>query len=274
VGLLADDPLDDANLLALAAARVFRGLQPADQSIADAFLRVDRAGEHLADLEARIETFAREQKDNIAVDVHPQLGFRVRHEGEGPPRYWSVLIGEVIYNLRAALDYLIYSLAWLDSGVHQTDTQFLIEDRRQGFKRHCRSRLKGLSDKHVAAIKRLQPFDGCEWTRTLRDFSNQDKHWALNLTTAMGAGTVEFDPPIRKADARLVAEGKVKMEHTGSVGVTFADETPVLETLKVLESEVRAVLEAFEPEIKRVGTRLQRMILNTRIRAYRRMGHS
>jgi hypothetical protein len=39
---------------------------------------------------------------------------------------WAIRFGECIYNLRAGLDYLVFALAHLDSGVEQADTQFPI----------------------------------------------------------------------------------------------------------------------------------------------------
>src|SRR5689334_11619575 len=88
----------------------------------------------------------------------------------------SVVVGEIVYNLRAALDYLVYVPAEQDSGARQSGTQFPIEDSQQGFTAHRPTRLKGVSDEHAAVIRQFQPYRGCEWTRTLRDLSNPDKH--------------------------------------------------------------------------------------------------
>jgi hypothetical protein len=106
----------------------------------------------------------------------------------------------------------------------------------------------------VAAIKRLQPFDGCTWTRIIRDGSNQDKHWALNVTSTAHSGWFEFDPPISSADAQAFAEGKVNVKHTPTIDVTFANGPSVRQTLESLESEVRAVLEVFELDFERTST--------------------
>lgn len=68
----------------------------------------------------------------------------------------SVRLGEFIYNLRSVLDYLVYSLAWRDSGRPQDGTQFLIEDREEVFLSKRPSRLKGISDEHVAVLSEYQ----------------------------------------------------------------------------------------------------------------------
>jgi len=71
----------------------------------------------------------------------------------------GILVGEVIYNLRAALDYLIYELAFLDSFKIQEGTQFPIEDTKRrwqvaafGTKKRP-ARLVGISGRHKAAIE-------------------------------------------------------------------------------------------------------------------------
>jgi hypothetical protein len=227
----------------------------ARRSLADAFLRIDRGDEHLTCLEARIEVFRESQKDKVTVRVEAnRQGFGLRNEVEEPPRVLSVLIGEVVYNLRAALDYLVYALAWLDSREHQTKTQFPIESDCEIFNGRRRTFLKGVSDEHVAAIKRLQPFNGCDWIGFLRDASNQDKHWALAVTSTSHSGYIEFDPPIPspvpETYAEAFAKGEVNVKHNPTIDVTFANGPPVLEPLKILKAEVRAVLDSFKLEFE------------------------
>ena len=83
------------------------------------------------------------------------------------PHALSILVGEIIYNLRAAIDYLIYELAFVDSKKIQHGTQFPIEDTEGDVMGRCDEKrrrgvfLRGLTDQHRAAIKRLQPCDGC-----------------------------------------------------------------------------------------------------------------
>src|SRR5204863_4438007 len=88
---------------------------------------------------------------------------------------------EMIYNLRAALDYVVFEPARFDSGQTQNGTQFPIEDKPEGFKGRQKTYLKGLTDPHVALVEEYQPCQGCNWTATLRDLSNPDKHRELHL---------------------------------------------------------------------------------------------
>jgi hypothetical protein len=69
----------------------------------------------------------------------------------------AVLVGEICYNLRSALDYLVYGLARRDSGSIQKGTQFPIVDKKEQFVGNQTKRLAGLNSTHVEAIARLQP---------------------------------------------------------------------------------------------------------------------
>jgi hypothetical protein len=83
------------------------------------FERVGRANEHLAHLRIRLDTVRRQQEDSITTQFDPN-----------PPHHLligqftrtfvgmsiGIRIGEICYNLRTALEYLIFELASRDSG--------------------------------------------------------------------------------------------------------------------------------------------------------------
>jgi hypothetical protein len=112
------------------------------------------------------------------------------------PDHWSLLAGEAIQNLRAALDHSVWR-AWRDvkentgNGDH---TQFPICDSPGRFKSSARH-LEGVPGPVRAAIERAQPYNG--WPQEpaltmlsiLRELSNADKHRAL----AVIATTVDFE---------------------------------------------------------------------------------
>ncbi|MBI3595896.1 MAG: hypothetical protein HY203_01935 [Nitrospirae bacterium] len=152
-----------------------------------------------------------------------------------PPTTACVLIGEVVYNLRAALDYLVFLLAAIDSGQLQEQTQFPIIDDEKDFSAQIKSRLKGVSSQHVAAIRSLQPFAGCAWTGELRDLSNPDKHRHL-IAVAHRAEHV-FRIKRTKDDFETQFEPNVT--------TTFEDKRPVVETLRRLHSGVVKTLDDF-----------------------------
>src|SRR5207253_9743560 len=72
-----------------------------------------------------------------------------------------ILIGEVCYNLRSALDYLIHELTNIDTGPPKHKTQFPIEDGKNGF----------LDEEHMAQRPQRTPCGSnravaaLQWTR-------------------------------------------------------------------------------------------------------------
>jgi len=215
--------------------------------------RVGRADEHLANLKALIESVRKEYSDAPVED-----DFRLSMSSEVPGieserPLISILLGEIVYNLRAALDYLVYALARKDSGKFQNGTQFPIENAPKGFAGRLKAGfLKGLNATHIASIESLQPYKGCNWTKTLRDYSNPDKH--RHLVVLLGrytthyrpvpppkTGTISLDPSVQYVD----------METKSTLDITLANRAEIIGTLEHLRSEIADLLQAFESEFER-----------------------
>jgi len=175
------------------------------------------------------------------------------------PLLFSILVVEICYNLRAALDYLIFELARLDSGQVQNGTQFPIEDRPKNFAGNGHRRLVGLNARHIAAMELLQPYNGCNWTRLLRDISNPDKHRSLSF--AQGGFELEAYPaadrlrflnlPGKVSSARHPVTGvEMHVQTNLTLEIQFSDGTPVVPTLEKIKTQVAATLEAFKTDFK------------------------
>ena len=175
------------------------------------------------------------------------------------PLLFSILVGEICYNIRAALDYLIFELARLDSGKIQEGTQFPIDDQNKNFAGNGHRRLIGLDARHIALIEALQPYNGCNWTRLLRDISNPDKH--RNLSFAQGDFELQVFPatdrlhfldlPGKISSARHPITGaEVHVQTNLTLEVQFSDGTPVVQSLEEIKTQVAATLEAFKADFK------------------------
>ena len=180
----------------------------------------------------------------------------------------SVLIGEAIYNLRAALDYLVYELAKLDSGAEQHGTQFPIDFHPKRFEQRHKDFLKGVSAAHIDAIGKLQPCYGCQWTKTLVGISNPDKH--RELTDSHAEVIIDIQLVYGDAHDFTALPGKifhrqgrfprwhrrggqvcdVYVEGRFAIEVTSLDRTPVVKTLEMLKASVTDTLDAFKPEFE------------------------
>src|SRR5260370_25777982 len=150
-----------------------------------AFARIKRADDHLRALAENVDKRSQAQISAFGLRPNPALPHSIALDtGPGvalPVDYiFGILVGEICYNLRAALDYLVYELAILDSGSVQR-TQFPIDTSPSTFNARTRARgfLEGISPAHVAELEKLQPYMNCPWTRKLQDISNPDKHRTL-----------------------------------------------------------------------------------------------
>ena len=238
----------------------------ADQHPLDgAFERVVRAGEHIDDLLRRIKELTRTSEQNVldGLDLRPSqikldtlilplapqiLPFPV------PPRY-SILVGETFYNLRAALDYLVYELARHDAGSLKEHTQFPITASPNDFPSERKSRLRGVNERHVAAIEALQPYPDRkenEWLADLQRLSNPDKHKSLTVMPAHAIGFVQllrFNPKLSMDDSPVritkdIAGQEVYARYPLHLGVSI-EEIPVGDVLGLLKLRVKQTLDSF-----------------------------
>jgi hypothetical protein len=228
-----------------------------------AYKRIDRASEHLDELKRGINIFLEHKTGSVSIDyqrlrspIERNKFIYVRSVRSRPipvPQRFSILVGEIIYNLRAALDYLVYELACFDSRQEIEGTQFPIEDSPEKFNnRICSTEangkgkfLKGVSPEHIMAIRRLQPFNGCQWTRQLRDISNPDKHRRLAVVDSPIAVGSEVD----RIEA-LLADQSVNVKDVSCFDVVFRDGTSVMETLEQFRFKAIETLDSLKPEFK------------------------
>lgn len=221
--------------------------------------RIERAGKHLDDFIAEVEAYATREANNIRVEydeIRDQPNFILAPKSPRPDEF-ALIVSDCIHNLRAALDYVVYELAKLDSRLSDPDgTQFpiTIEDE---FIKHRKARLKGkgpfahLTEAHVNAIEAYQPYKGVQWTKTLRDISNPDKHRKL-VRQRSGRRVHLGDPGRTRETFKGVRPGRsdMELERRVSVRIFFSDRRPVVETLDILKHQVGRVIDAFSPEFK------------------------
>ncbi len=152
------------------------------------------------------------------------------YRGAAPevPIEWSIRVGEILYNLRSALDHLVWQLV-LASGNRPTRfNQFpILDSEEQWTPARIVKVLEGVSDENKKIVRYLQPFnpvlqlpvDGkyracnAQVFRTLRELCNIDKHRHLNLVLAVTDGIEpivfgENHPPRRPTARPLRGKGR------------------------------------------------------------------
>ncbi|HEY33431.1 MAG TPA: hypothetical protein G4O10_10065 [Dehalococcoidia bacterium] len=154
------------------------------------------------------------------------------------------IIGDVIQSLRKALDYLVYELARYDSKSVVEKTQFVIVDSEKDFKRQ-KWHLRGLTGEHIAMLERLQPYNGCNWTKLIETLSNPDKH--KTLTAIRHYTGIRLDGSHENV---IISGKKVDVDSYATIKITFNDGTPVIEGLEQLVLDVTNTLKLFNSEFK------------------------
>ncbi len=175
-------------------------------SLDSAWLKVERGREHLEAVEQAVDAWLRTDAYTISREVDPETGNTVRRAQikEAPASRISLLIGDVVQNLRSALDHAVYALAEGQLGPltpevaeglmfpivgNQTrkgqpaDGATLFEGAVQ------RGQLHGVPADAQRFIEEGQPYrwaDGYQfhWLWSLHELNRIDKHRRLAVTSA------------------------------------------------------------------------------------------
>src|SRR5437667_5510170 len=135
---------------------------PVPVSFEGCYERISLAREHLNGLNEEIETYLASDPAETSLEMDGEEGydtieFRIKDE---PPMRWSLVVGEVGYNLRAGLDHLVHQLAvWNGAHPDKDRTQFPMFTRHSDYAKtrgkgaSWRTKmLKGIGKQHRAMI--------------------------------------------------------------------------------------------------------------------------
>jgi hypothetical protein len=185
--------------------------------------KLNRADEHLQTLHARIEDWSKANPLNTPTEPEADGWYLLKFEGEPFPVDIGVVVGDVVHNLRSALDHAVWQLVQRNirrrykptpSERHARQIQFPIYDKRPKFQEAIT--LRYLTTRQVAFVRRYQPYrrrKNAPFTplAQIAALSNTDKHRVvhpaytaletageatLTITTNLHAGTVEDIVPV------------------------------------------------------------------------------
>jgi hypothetical protein len=160
-------------------------------------LKMGRARKHLEELHALIQEFMQgdpERTDSIGgADLHidnikGKLTCDARIPDAPPVHKWGLVVGDVLHNLRSALDHLAWQLVLANGKSPTSRTEFPIFKDDREFKDQARRKVGGMSKDARTAIESLQPYatrkDDPEgeplWC--VQELSIVDKHRLLHLS--------------------------------------------------------------------------------------------
>ena len=162
--------------------------------------KIERARSELRLLKADIAAFCEERARLIVREVCDDELERWVYLGDTPraPVQWSIRAGEFAYNLRSALDHLVWQLVKINGGSPGIHTEFPIQSRWKAS--NFRKNLKGVTRSAKDYIKSVQP---CAITEReyhpnfarvskglamLNEICNRDKHRHLVVANARWVG--------------------------------------------------------------------------------------
>ncbi len=210
-------------------------------------LKLSRAMEHLLRLDDEIDEYRGRKPFTVLREVDPgdarlRFGFFLT---ELPPAHLSVVIGDIVNNLRSSLDHLAWQLVIANGGTPRTSpptTQFPLHGSRTMSNGKLRKIevAGGVAPKALAVVESLQPYHrvqdpGKHPLALLAELSNIDKHRTLHTAT-MGNRDIEVTL-VRDDGERIkgiAAEGPVR--HRDVVAIfpfTFDDLHPILAELSI-----------------------------------------
>jgi hypothetical protein len=154
--------------------------------------KIRRAEEHIRALQQREVEFSQANPPSIRLEYDDRLqGMKLLVQKIcTPPNIISILIGEVLYQLRSSLDHLIWQLIEANGNTPTDRSEFPIFKDSKKFKAGG-AKIRGVSRTAASIIEVLQPFhsgkgvDDPLWI--LHNLNNIDKHRVL-LVTVGGFG--------------------------------------------------------------------------------------
>jgi hypothetical protein len=158
--------------------------------------RVEWAKKHISELEREVETFLASEPYEIASKLD-NSGYYVADIRCDPPISISLIAGDVLFNLRAALDHLAYQLALANGTTDEKvlrGTSFPIFDSADLYGRYSRERMQGMSQDAIDSIDATKPYAGGNhllWQ--LHKLNNIDKH---RLLVTVGAAVGWHNLPL------------------------------------------------------------------------------
>ena len=177
-----------------------------EMNIVGIHAKLFRAEQQIQKIIDEADTLCKEVKQGIVRDVcdGDEQVWIYRNETPEAPLRWSILIGEILSNLRSALDHLVWQLVLDNEQTPGRHNEFPIAKNHQHWQQEKVRTLKGVSQRHQAMIGYLQPYSGrinlpfgVSRLKVLDDLSNIEKHRHLVVAVIASNGiepmTLEFN---------------------------------------------------------------------------------
>jgi hypothetical protein len=159
--------------------------------LSGAYIKVRRAESHIQELRSNAAEFLGSSPFLLEKneETNGDLTFVLRINRD-IPLVWSAIVGDIIHNLRSALDLLAWQLVIQSGNSPGKNTFFPISPQKNGFGRQLRGSLSGSASEMRKFVRRLKPYSGGnEILCQLHALDIYDKH---RLALIVGAAHKHF----------------------------------------------------------------------------------
>jgi len=165
-----------------------------------AFLKLERAKTHLAELKRLVESFYESPPWEILNRINPENENRREYyisNAKEMPNEILLVTGDILHNLQSALDHIAYGLC-SGSTERKERIYFPIADSKADYEKNKAAWTKGMSREAKAKLDELKPYRGGNdalWR--LKKLNNIDKHRLL-ITAECCFPSLDFGAYIRQ----------------------------------------------------------------------------
>lgn len=247
----------------------------AEERLALILIKVERAKQHLSELEGSRQRFLDTEPYAFASKRDPQTGDTVVYmtRVETPPAEIGPIAGDVVHNLRSALDHLACQLVIANGMAPTKQTSFPIYDAAAKYHAGQMGKIKGATAAAINEIDQIEPYQSGKghllWV--LHELDIADKHRTLLtsitcLTKAVFptssrylapgcAGRflgLQFGGTLKAGHVILTFQRELYREVQPTFDISFGkseviEGKPVLSTLQRLTDLVRNLITDFQP---------------------------
>lgn len=193
----------------------------ADERLATIRIKIERAKEHIRQIETEVRSFLMTNPYIVRTKRDPQTRKLIYYlvSVRDTPARMSAIAGDVLHNLRSALDHLAYHLVLVGGGTPSKQTYFPISDDAATYKTEQPGKVKGIRPDAIKAIDAIKPYGGGNDTLwCLHRLDNVDKHRLL-ITIGSAYRSVNIGPHMHR----------MMMRTWNDAGFADADKIPMLD---------------------------------------------
>ena len=188
-----------------------------EMNLAGINAKLHRAEEQINKITDVAHKLCNDVEQGIVREVRQDLGQQVWLYPGPPPTVlveWSVILGEILHNLRSALDHLVWQLVLANGQTPGRHNKFPIFADHDKWLQEKVKFLKGVSIRHEAMVGHLQPYTGgislpfdVSMLKVLDELNNIEKHRHLILAVIVSKGIEPLDSQLDDSSTRSPLSG-------------------------------------------------------------------